>query len=435
MPSALQVHATDSIGTLVSYGLHGAMLAALDTVPVGRKGYAPGQLLIDYAAGIAYRNAGTYESCDFVEVLTDFVTRDGGLTLAAIPWTDTAEIALSTFGVSVGEDGPDECETLTRVSRKRVENFRGLGITANNDGRISECISTDNYIGAKLTSSDARIIDSDLFNNRDVGLWVAASAANCVSTHNHFYGARIACYNEGGEQFRSSNDTFADALVGYLGDTVGGGSAQAVISNALFQHNLIRDVVFRTWACRLVDCVINVQKQATVHNQFSISPITWVSLNGGTHKKVGVQFDGNENSISGSVVELNTYIAPNTASGVPAEAIWINGDSCKVVDTYIVDADGVNASIGIRILGTRSDVKIDATFRGFADANAKCLIIDSPGNCVGLDIKLRIPVGSGGSAKTTLAEYVTIGTTYKGRIELINTTTGAVTTYVDGVAI
>jgi hypothetical protein len=351
---------------------------------------------------------------------------DGNQPLAAIPWTSAEEIQLSPFGSTYTADGVALDGEFPTTQNLIVQNFRGIGIAHRMpDGRIFDCVSRHNHVGAMLPSSDTEIRGCRLYNNRDACLWIAAGAGNCQSLNNHCYGARIACYNEGGGPFRATNDTYADAYIGFLGDIKSSGSNQSVLTNVLFQHNTSRDVVFRASGCHLVGCVINVQRDVEQYNQFAdvLPDIVYKS-------KVGVQIDGERCSIRDGSVELLDWAHNlHTKTGNPSEAIWINGDLCTV-DTVLVDYDGVNGSIGIRVSGARHGLKIDCMTYGFHESSDRIIVFQPTLSCKAIDVTLRVS----GITTKLIDDYVDLGAGWTGSFKVINTTTGTTTTFVEGSA-
>lgn len=339
---------------------------------------------------------------------------DGGQPIATIPWTSPAEIALSAFGASLG-DGYTAKEPLERTS-ENVTNYRGIGIKVANDGRIADSHSIHNYVGACLGASDSRIRDSDLVNNRDIGLWIARDAGNCQSLMTHCYGARIACYNAGGAWYRSQADTFADSLVGFLGD---GGNA--TICNTLFQHNAVRDCVFRGGVQHLSDCLIYCQREVKEFPAFIVPGLPEF------YAKVGVEL-GDECSLTGGLVELTDWKHPaNEYSGRPAEAIWVNGDDVRIA-TLLKDNDGIDGSIGIRVKRAVRNLRIDCTVVGFHDKNARIIVFDDP-HCKGMDITLRV-----NGYQKPIDDYIDVAAGWTGTLKLVNTASGAVKTFTKGSA-
>ena len=309
------------------------------------------------------------------------------LPTAAIPWTDPTDIAFSPFG-----------------------DVRGIGAIVPADGslfdqRISHC-----YTGAKLDSSDGEISRCRLFNHRDACLWIAASAGNCQSLNNHCYGARIACYNEGGAQYRAVNDTYADAFVGHLGDWQGGGSNQSTLTNVLFQHNTVADCVFKATGCHLNNCIVNVQRDVKQWNTIDLPGI--ITRTG----KIGVVL-GTRCSIRGGTVELCGYKhTSHEYSGKPATAIVVWGDDV-VIDTYLVDDDGVDGSIGIEMQGDRRCLRADCIVTGFHEPAARIFV--AKGKCNGIDLTFRLDH----MAKPP-AGYIDVRPDFTGSIRLIDTSTG-----------
>lgn len=334
---------------------------------------------------------------------------DGGQPIAAIPWTDATEIDLSPFGVGF-KDGI----TAKLLSGKPpYTRFRGTGIVSLADGQIFDCKSETNWIGARLLSSDCEISRCRLSNNRDAGLWIAAGAGNCQSLNNHFHGARIACYNEGGETFRSTQDTFADSLIGYYGDTKAGGSGQTTIVNGHFQHDSVWDVVFFGWACKLENCTLNVQREVVANSRFRIPGFPEYDSKG------GVLLAGNEGSIRGCDISLRDWKHPlnqYTGRAVPAVVVW--ADDCEITDSNLVDADGLDGSVAVEIAGQRSGLKIDCTVRGFTQANERLISFAQGARCSGLDATFRIRGG-----ERPITTYIDAGADWSGTWKVIDRST------------
>jgi hypothetical protein len=333
---------------------------------------------------------------------------DGLQRLAHIPWTSGEDIKASAFGVSAGRDGVVPAGDYPTVRNQIVQNYRGAGIfTRAGDGRIIDCISRHNYVGARLGSSDSEIRGCRLYNNRDVCLWIERDAGNCQSTQNHCYGARIACYNAGGAWYRATQDTYADALIGFWGD-----GGQAVLSNVLFQHNSIRDALLRGGDQHLMNCIVNVQREVKDWKVFNVDGMQ--SFAG----KVGVEM-GSGASIRGGFVALVNWKHPaNEYTGRPAEAIWVRGDGC-VIDTHLFDRDDIDGSIGIRTKGGRRGLRVDCFVHGFQQPNERLLVVEDAARTNGLDITFRI----NGIVKP-IDGYIKTGPGWTGSIRLFDTATG-----------
>jgi hypothetical protein len=348
---------------------------------------------------------------------------DGFQQLAHIPWMSAEDINLSAFGVSIGRDGLVPTGDVPTIRNQIVQNYRGTGIvTTAADGRIIDCISHHNYVGARIGSSDSEIRGCRLYNNRDACLWIASNAGNCQSNQNHCYGARIACYNEGGAMFRSVNDTYADAYIGHLGDVKGGGSNQTMLTNCLFQHNTVRDCVFKATGCHLLNCIVNVQRDVKKLNTIDIPGV------GSYAGKVGVELGWRCSIRSGQIVLTNWKHPHNEYSGKPAEAIWIRGDDV-VLDTMLVDDDGLDGSIGIRTKGARRGLRVDCFVNGFQQPNDRLLIIENAARTNGLDITFRI-----NGAVKPIGGYIQTGPGWTGSIRLIDTSNGKIISLPEGQA-
>lgn len=331
--------------------------------------------------------------------------------IAAIPWSSPEEIALSPFGVAL-EDPCYVGEPLEWVSEVEKDS-RGIGIAVPNDGRIRGSVSQHCYIGAKLGSSDSRITDSDVFNHRDACLWIARDAGNCQSTASHFYGSRIAVYNEGGWQYRSTADTIADAILGALCD------AQSKFTAAMSQHCYVRNFVLRGGDCELNGCTVNVQLAAKEITSFNVPGFTVYS------GLAGIEIVGDGARIRGGHVVLTNWIHPlNTASGNAAIGIILGASDC-IIDTNLIDGDGLDGSTGIYIPGQRHNIVINSNTRGFHDQSAR--ILDMPGKYTALDITLRMD-----GFKKPIGDYIDLAPGWTGSIRLIDTSTGKVHSLTEG---
>jgi hypothetical protein len=381
---------------------------------------------------------------DFIPFAEQF--NNGGQTLAATPWTSQTDIDRSNFGVASVADGLTSTTTpfeFPTVRFQRCENWFGTGIvTGSGNGRVTDCLSGNNFVGCKLSSSDSGAAGNFFFNNRDVGLWISGvgGSSNCQSMQNHCFGARVACYNEGSGAFRALNDTYADAFIGYYGGIVGGGSNQGVLTNVLTQHNLIRDIVFRASGCGMVNCVVNIQKAVSdwtdinieTHNGNSVHDIVR-SIDGADEAKVGVEL-GDRCYIRGGTVEFEDYylVGVHTPSGDPCEGIWVTGGSSLVtIETNIIDNHAIDGAVATRLKSSAftpiKGVYIDCPTYGFHQNNSRLLAVDSGSHADGLDITYRLDY----MAKPA-SGYVDIGSGWTGSIRLIDESTGEETSLHEG---
>ena len=245
-----------------------------------------------------------------------------------------------------------------------------------------------------------------------VAVWITAGASNAQSTQNHCYGARIACYNEGGSRYRAVQDTYADAYIGHLGDTKGEGSNQETLTNVMFQHNTVADCIFKAYGCHMVNCIVNAQRDVKKHDTLNIPNV--INQTG----KIGVELGPRCTLRGGTVSLLNWKHSSNEFSGLPAKAIVVRGDDC-VIDTLLVDEDGIDGSVGIQLAGQRRDVRIDCMVVGFQQANERLLVVDDGAHTNSLDVTFRI-----NGAVKPIDGYVKIGAGWTGSIRLIDTTNG-----------
>ncbi len=289
--------------------------------------------------------------------------------IAAIPFTDPTELGMSAFGVALA--GPLVLATPLQTAYASAGGNRGIGILSGNDGRIRNAVLSGCYVGAKLGSSDSRITDTDSFNHRDACLWIAKDAGNCRSLGNHFYGSRIAIYNEGGEGYQSSADRAEDSFIGALCN------AKSKFIGSFFQQNLVRDCVLRGGDCELFGCDVRVQLETNEHNAFTVDGLPSYS------RKAGIQLDGGGAIIDGGIVNLVDWIHPaNTPSGKAATAIIVNAPDCTI-RTKLIDSDGLDGSIGIYVTKNATNCKIVCDVIGFAGPTDKMIQVE-PG-VVGLD--------------------------------------------------
>lgn len=346
---------------------------------------------------------------------------DGREALEQFPWTSKLDIGRSPFGVTAGKDGLVPVGELPTARNQIVQNYQGTGIlTTAQDGRIFDCISRHNYIGARLGSSDSEIRGCRLYNNRDACLWIAAGvgSANCQSTQNHCHTARIACYNEGSQAYRAVNDTYADSLIGYFGDVKVAGSHQTILTNVLFQHNMVCDCLLAATSGHLVNCIVNVQRDVNEWNSIDIPGVLKRSTK--EDGKPGVVL-ASRCSIRGGVVTLVDWLHPvHTPSGKPCECVRIaRGSELVVVDTSLVDNQNVDGAIGVRIAGPCSGLKVDCVAYGFKLPASRLLVIDDPAHTNGLDITFRI-----NGATKPIGGYISTGAGWTGSIKVIDTATG-----------
>ncbi len=298
--------------------------------------------------------------------------------IAAIPWTDPYELGLSAFGVAL--EAGYVAGALSGLS-KWIGDIRGVGISTINDARIRGAVSQHCYVGVNLGSSDSRITDSDLWDHRDACLWIARDAGNCSSVGNHFYGSRVAIYNEAGEGYQSTADKVEDSLIGALCN------AESDFIGTRFKQNMVRDVVIRGGDSGLYGCKVKVQLETKEHNVFAVDGLP--SYSG----KAGIQLDGGGAIIDGGLVNLVNWIHPaNTPSGNPAKCIIVNAPDC-IIRTKLIKSDGLNGSIGIYVTQKATNLRVDCDAIGFNAPLDKMIVVE-PG-VIGLDATFRNYAKSG----------------------------------------
>jgi hypothetical protein len=365
-------------------------------------------------------------------IATTDMVNDGLQPLAHIPWTSDEDIKRSAFGVSSGKDGIVPTGEYPTARYQIAQNYSGAGIWPKaGDARVSFCISRHNYVGARLGSSDSEIQFCRLYNNRDVCLWIAAGSgsANCQSTGNHCYGARIACYNEGSQAYRATQDTYADSLIGYFGDVKVAGSHQTTLTNVLFQHNTVRDCVFGATGGQLMNCIVNIQEDVTEWNTIDIPGVITRSTVGERNAKAGIEM-GSRCSIRGGLVELAKWHHPaHTPSGKPCECVRIaSGTQLAVINTLLVDGQGIDGAVGVHTVGPCHGLTIDCVVVGFELPADRLLVVDDAAH-TNVDITFRI----NGAAKR-IGGYIDIGAGWTGSIRLIDTANGKTMTLPQGKA-
>ncbi len=172
-----------------------------------------------------------------------------------------------------------------------------------------------------------------------------------------------------------------------------------------------------------MNCIVNVQKHTNENNSLSLTTdyrdesYLWIEreTTGSGNAKVGVELAG-ACWIRGGIVCLYDFVHPaNTASGNPSECIWVRGfgflNQNSVIETQLVDSQGIDGAVGIRIKDAVQGLKIDITTQGFHDPNSRLLIVDNPSDCTGLDITIRC---GGNEASKSFADYVDIGSGWQG---------------------
>src|SRR5437763_16314939 len=76
---------------------------------------------------------------------------DGREALAQIPWASELDIKRSPFGIARARDGLVPLGEIPTARNQIVQNYQGTGIlTKAGEGRIIDCISRHNYVGARL---------------------------------------------------------------------------------------------------------------------------------------------------------------------------------------------------------------------------------------------------------------------------------------------
>ncbi len=294
--------------------------------------------------------------------------------IANVPWTDPTELGMSAFGVALV---PDVVSPPLAAIECR-SGVRGLGISVTSDGRIRGAESWQCYVGARLGSSDSRITDTDLWDHRDACLWIAKDAGNCRSLGNHFYGSRIAIYNEGGEGYQSTADRAEDSFLGALCN------AKSKFFGTFLQQNLVRDLALRGGNCEVNGCDVRIQLETKEHDIFNAPGTPFYEPSLPTYYgKAGAQLDGGGAIIDGGIYELTNWIHPaNTPSGKAATAIIVNAPDCTI-RTKIIDSDGLDGSIGIYVTKNATNCKVVCDVIGFAGPTDHMIIAQD--GVVGLD--------------------------------------------------
>ncbi len=300
--------------------------------------------------------------------------------LPEVMWTDPTEIALSPFGVEINP--PDSVGVPYAPLTDQVGGNRGIGIYVANDGRIRGSYSKSCYTGARLGSSDSRITDTDSFNHRDACLWIAKDAGNCSSAINHFYGSRVAIYNEGGEGYQDTSSKVEDSFLGALCD------AESSFVGTRFKQNLIRCAVLRGGNCTMDACKVRVQRNTNEWNTFDVPGLPSFS---GT---AGIEVVGDGARIRNCDVTLDTYChKANTPSGKPSMGVLI-GASDFEFSGEADDNAGIDGSIAFFIAGQRDGIKIRSKHKGFHLPDQR--VFAAKEKCrfdVLIELEVRKPIG------------------------------------------
>jgi hypothetical protein len=333
---------------------------------------------------------------------------DGNQPVPEFPFGSKPEQGLSEMGVSHGANGVELDGEGAIIENLLVERFRGIGITSRltfvaRDNEVRRC-----YTGIKAAPSDTFIAHNLVYGMRDYGLWVPRDAGNTQSIGNHYYGARFACKIDPAASFRGTMDTYADAQYG-----IHSWGWNGQFTACLIQHCVECGVEFHGPGNELNGCAVMVQK----------SVAEWPNV-------VGVRFAGERSTMLGGSLELTDYYYPTQTKPIAARAgLVITADLCQV-ETRLVDTDGANGTVGIRITGRRHGNRIDCRTHGFHQSNDRLLVVDDGGQ-KDLQVRFRGPDIDVRTA-TTIGKYIDIPRGWDGSITLVNTTTGQAARLTEG---
>jgi hypothetical protein len=157
------------------------------------------------------------------------------------------------------------------VERCKIFDFRGDGISVTNStdpasrqprvprvqgNRISHC-----YTGIRAAGPDTQIVGNRVASVRDECLLVNPNSGNCQSDGNHFFGGRWAIkVASGAGAFKSTNDTFSDAAIGYENAS---GTEGSQITGGFSQHCDTRNILCKA-RTSISNTVVRVERTSTL---------------------------------------------------------------------------------------------------------------------------------------------------------------------------
>jgi hypothetical protein len=274
-------------------------------------------------------------------------------------------------------------------------------------------------------SSDSQILNNPSINNcQNAGILITSNAGHTMIKNNHVFGAKYALKDENGDFVNSHGNMWADSN---FGAWVGSGDQSKFVGD-FFQHNRTRSIYCGVTSVEFLGCLVNAQLKVDQ------TPAD------GLIDCIGVDFLANADRcrfIGGEVTLTNYSQLGHTNPDVADAAIQVAGDDCTF-QTYLIDIDTKDGSIGVKTVGaikggvfeftvgggrdTDSDNIQDTD--GFHQSNDRLLVIGNVGlrGCTfvfrGADIDTTNP-----------GKYVDVGASWKpansgNSIKLVNTTTG-----------
>jgi hypothetical protein len=334
------------------------------------------------------------------------------------PFGDAAELAHT----------PDVCHAVAldgdapTVMGCKIFDFRGDAISIRNstadlsprvriprvqNNRISHC-----FTGIRASAVDTQINGNRVASVRDECLVV--ENGNCQSDGNHFFGGQWAIKVEpGAGAFKSTNDTFSDATIGYENAL---NSEVSQIGDGFTQHCWLRNILCRAQTS-ISNTVVRVARTSDEHPEV-----------------IGVEFrvevmtsDATRSSFIGGCIYMSDHSFPgDTAPGGSTAGMKISAHRPNV-DTSIIGSTQYDDEIGIWVPSaiTGGTFYIKAT--GFTAATDRVVKIDSAGivgttwviDCATNDKAVQIPAGWNNSNSITVIKegvvtVLTPGTAYNG---------------------
>jgi hypothetical protein len=241
------------------------------------------------------------------------------------------------------------------------------------------------WTGIRVVASDTQLYGNTVANVRDNGLLV--EAGNCQSEGNHFFGAKRAIKVQANAgAFRSVNDTFSDAEIGFENALE---SEVSQIGDGFTQHCWNRNIL-----CRAQTSIANtvVRVANTSENYQEIIGVEYPrDMNGNASRSsfIGGCLYLSDHLFSGQMI-------PNgSTAGMKVDAWWVN------VDTTIIGSGNYGNEKGIWVPTAITGGNFYIRAAGFEQSGDVIVDIDSAGikettwviECGQGDDAVNIPVG------------------------------------------
>jgi hypothetical protein len=267
-----------------------------------------------------------------------FLYGDQGIPIH--PFGDPAELALG--------DNP-ECHAIAldgdapTVSGCKIYDFRGDAIAVTNSTQsISRMIRVPRVQGNEIShcwngivaaGPDTQISGNRVASVRDHCLLVTSGAGNCQSDGNHFFGAQWAIKVESGAgAFKSTNDTFSDAPIGFENALESGVSQ---IIGGFTQHCWSRNILCRAQTS-ITNTVVRVARTSDQHQEI-----------------IGVEFprdmngDASRSSFLGGCIYMSDHSfegdtdPDGSTAGMEIAAWWTNVNTAIIATTEYGNEKGI----------------------------------------------------------------------------------------------